>query len=293
MNVSMRPLLGLVLLLSFGAIIYPAVGLPWLGALLVGGGLAWRATGRGGLRSWLSALDDTVFAGERWLVASALLVMAVVVFLDVVWRTASGLDPALARSYALGLFVLVIVGALTARAPGLGIPARLGLGFLVYGLIVGLAWLVTQAENGFGWSQRLALVLVVWVGLIGGSMATRLGRHIAVDAVKRVVPPRWSRAFQIAEGAVTVATCVFLAVIGGMYARGNVDDWLMADRRAFLFESLPIPYWGATLAMPIGFGLMAARFLARTIQGGEAEVEDPLRPEAHAPGRAPAREGER
>jgi TRAP-type C4-dicarboxylate transport system permease small subunit len=268
MTSSLRTALGLVLLLSLGAVVYPVVGVPWIVLLVAGGGLAYRASGRGGVRRWLVVLDETLFAGERWLVSACLLVMAGVVFLDVVWRSASGLDFATARNFAVGAFVLVFAGALTARAPSASLGARLGAGLGVYALLVGLTWLITQAENGFGWSQRLALVLVVWVGLIGGSMATRVGRHIAVDAVKRVVPDALRRGFEIAAGSVTVLTCGFLALVGGMYCRGNVDDWLMADMRAFVFESLPIPYWGATLAMPIGFGLMAARFLAATVAGG-------------------------
>lgn len=267
--------LGVVVLLSLGSVIYPTVGVPWILLLVLGGAARSRLLGRGGLRSWLKTLDDAVFRGERAVVALCLGVMAVVVFMDVVWRTARGVDPATGRALVAGLFVLVMLASFTARWPGASAVARAGVGVALFFGLLGAVWLVARVENGFGWSQRLALVLVIWVGLLGGSMATRLGRHIAVDAARRIVPPRFSRGFEAVSGLVTVATCGFLAVVGGMYCRGNVEDWWMADRRAFLFESLPIPYWVATLAMPIGFGLMAVRFLAATIRGPDGSGSDP------------------
>ncbi len=266
----LRPLGGLAVLLSLGLIIYPGVGFSYLFALLVGGSALWRALGRGGPRAYLLSLDRLVFSGEQLLVATSLAVMAGVVFLDVVWRTARSMEFDTAVGFAVGAFALVLVAAFTARAPGASIGFRLGAGLLAYGAILGGVWLVAQADNGFGWSQRLALVLVIWVGLIGGSMATRSGRHIAVDAVKRIVPERFARPLELVSGAVTVVVCGFLAAVGAMYCRNSVNDWLDADRQAFIFDSLPIPYWVASLAMPIGFGLMAARFLALTIAGAPA-----------------------
>lgn len=264
-----RPVLGTALVASLCSVVFPVWGAAWLLVLLLVGSLLWRASGRGGPGGYLAAVDDLIFSGEQLIVTVSLLVMAFVVFLDVVWRTASGMDAGAARWAAGALFVLVMLGAWTARAPGVGFIARTGVGLGVFAAVGASGWAVAQTDNGFGWSQRLALVLVVWVGLLGGSMATRQNRHITVDAVRRVVPPRFARGFEILSGTVTVVTCVFLAVIGGLYCRGNIDDWLEAERLAFKFESIPIPYWGATLAMPVGFGLMAARFLGRLIVGSD------------------------
>ena len=58
-------------------------------------------------------------------------------------------------------------------------------GSVAYAVLAVLCVVIEAAPNGFGWSQTLAMVLLLWVSLLGSSMATREGRHIAVDAVKK------------------------------------------------------------------------------------------------------------
>src|SRR5690606_35148583 len=57
----------------------------------------------------------------------------------------------------------------------------------------------------------------------------------------------------------------FLAFICMRYAADNLMQWLETDLRAGRWEAIAIPYWSVTLAMPVGFGLTAARFVGQAI----------------------------
>jgi C4-dicarboxylate transporter DctQ subunit len=219
------------------------------------------------IRSRLARLDDLVFAGERAVVAFSLLTMSIVVVLDVVWRTAHSLEGAHAYGFAAGIFALTMIGAFTARLSKATPLKRLAYGLAAYALMAAACVAIYLAPNGFGWSQTVAMVLLLWVGMIGTSMATKEGRHIAVDAVKRVLPDHLKRPFEIAACSVTVAFSSFLAVLGVIYCSQNWLDWVASEYRSHVFESIAIPYWVATLPIPIGFGLTAARFVAVAVHG--------------------------
>lgn len=265
----MKGLFGVLLVLSLGSVLHPWAGLVWAATLLVFGPVVFRGLKKGASRDYYGALDDVVYAGERALVMVALVVMAFVVFLDVVWRTAHSVEGRSAVGFTIGIGVLCVVGGLTARWEGAGLGKRIGAGLGAFGVLAGLCAAIYQAPNGFGWSQKLALVLILWVGMLGASMATKEGRHIAIDAVKRVIPERFARPFEIVGGLVTVVLCLVLCALGLEYAQANLVDWVNSDYRAFVFESLEWPYWVATVPIPIGFGLMAVRFFGVVLYGAK------------------------
>ncbi|MCB1566462.1 MAG: TRAP transporter small permease subunit, partial [Xanthomonadales bacterium] len=43
------------------------------------------------------------------------------------------------------------------------------------------------------WSEPVSRLLVLWLALLGGLAATREGKHIAIDALPRLLPPLWRR----------------------------------------------------------------------------------------------------
>ena len=263
-----RGAVGTALVLSLGTVIFPTVGAAWITTLIVAGSIIYICLGKGPPGRYLRALDAVLYAGERWIVCTALVVMSTTVFCDVVWSTAHDMDAGAAKGMLGGIFVLCVGGGMTSRTPQLdSVPKRLGAGLLAFVVMMLAGWAIMRVPNGFGWSQRLALALMLWVGLLGGSMATRQGRHIAVDAVRRVVPPNLVRRFELAAGLATVAVTGALTLLAVGYVRANWVEWVSSEMTAGVFESIPIPYWSATLAIPIGFGLMTARFLDAALHG--------------------------
>jgi C4-dicarboxylate transporter DctQ subunit len=261
-----RAVFGALLLCALGLLaIRPAAGLLVALALVIAAVVIGRR--RGDLAAGFAAIDDLLFGGERLIVAGSLLVMGSTVFVDVVWRTSHSLDRDGIIGFGVAGLLLCLAGGATARWPGATAAKRVLAGLAGFAVLATAVVLIHFAPNGFGWSQRVSLVLLLWVGLLGGSMASKESRHIAVDAVRRVVPPRYKRAFEIAGGLVTVALCAFLAVLGAIYAHANWVDWIDSELQAARFESVAIPYWAATLPIPIGFGLMAARFVSVVLHG--------------------------
>ena len=76
---------GTALIVSLGSLIEPAIGLPYLLLLTLGGALAYRSSGRGSAGDYFKRLDEVLYAGERTIVTAALGIMTTVVFIDVVW----------------------------------------------------------------------------------------------------------------------------------------------------------------------------------------------------------------
>ena len=48
--------------------------------------------------------------------------------------------------------------------------------------------------NGLIFAQRLALALLLWTAMLGCSMATYTRRHIALQAIQKIVPDEKLRA---------------------------------------------------------------------------------------------------
>lgn len=263
---------GALLVFSVGLLAFPKVGVPLLALGLVVGAVAYRGRTGQGPGAFLARVDDLLFEGEKLIVSAALVVMTISVFMDVVWRTARSANQATAITFVVLFFVLSMIGGFTRRVEGVSLTRRAVTGLLSFAAIMASIGLIYLAPNGFGWSQRLSLVLIMWVGLLGASMAAKAGRHITVDAVRRVVPPGLKRAHEIAASVVTVALSVLLTVLAVGYVRGNWADWVESERTAGIFESLPIPYWAATMPILIGFALTGARFLG-VIFTGVKEVD--------------------
>jgi TRAP-type C4-dicarboxylate transport system permease small subunit len=263
-----RSALGALLVLSFGLLLFEQIWTWYLTTLLIGGALAFILLGKGPPGKYFRKLDDLIYEGEKALVAAALAVMSIVVFLDVVYRTVHGSSARLLLGFSSALLIACLVAGFTRRWTGeVSVAKKLGSGLAAFALIVCLCYLISLTPNGFGWSQKLALCLMLWVGLLGASMATHDGRHIAVDAVRQIVPVELKRSFELLAGTVTVVVAAILTELAIRYVRSNWIEWLESDFEAGVFESVPIPYWAATLAIPIGFGIMAFRFVDVALHG--------------------------
>lgn len=271
MNALLRGVFGAVLVLSVGLLAFPWVGVPYILIVLAAGALFSRAKGEGA-PSFLSKVDDLLYEGEKLIVSVALIVMTVTVFVDVVWRTARSADLETATTFIVIFFVLSLLGGFTRRVEGRSTGRKVAVGLGAFAGIMLSIGIIYLAPNGFGWSQRLSLVLIMWVGLLGSSMAAKTGRHITVDAVRRLVPEGLKRPHEIAAGIVTVSLCALLSIWSIGYVRANWQDWVESERTAGIFESLPIPYWAATMPILIGFALTGARFFG-VIFTGAKEVD--------------------
>jgi len=109
-------------------------------------------------------------------------------------------------------------------------------------------------ESGIVWGDPLTKVLVLWVALLGAMTATRDGRHINIDLLSRFLPPKAKTASRLITDLFTAVVCAVLAY--------HAARLLLIDREAGTLAFTSVPTWVCELIIPIGFGVMALRFLS-------------------------------
>lgn len=123
-------------------------------------------------------------------------------------------------------------------------------------------------DTGLAWAEPAGRAGVLWLALLGALGATRGHRHIAIDALPRVLPPAARRVAWAVAQAATAVLCAGLAWLG----------WglVQLEREAPMPFIAGVPSWIPMLALPAGFGLMALRFaLAAAATPPEPRDMDP------------------
>lgn len=108
-------------------------------------------------------------------------------------------------------------------------------------------------NDGWVGAETLGRSLVLWIALLGALAATRDGRHVRIDLVQAL---DWPRLKQLAERLGSALAAVFCA---GMAWFGLQLVWLEREGGGELLPGLPL--WWSVLVIPLGFGLMALRFV--------------------------------
>ncbi|MFZ3357699.1 MAG: TRAP transporter small permease [Xanthobacteraceae bacterium] len=111
------------------------------------------------------------------------------------------------------------------------------------------------------WAEEAMLFLMIGCVFLGASQAGWLGRHIRMDVVVSLLPPRGRKIFDVASDIVTIATCVAVAVFAWPVMSMLYD----LDQRS---ETANIPLVIPQSAVPVGLLLMALLIAARLIAVG-------------------------
>jgi len=125
-----------------------------------------------------------------------------------------------------------------------------------------LAFLQVILRNFFSssilWGDTFLRHLVLWVGFIGASLATKENRHINIDALSRLLSKTKKRIVVIVVNFFSASVCFFLmrAAITFIKSEKQAGTTLFAD----------IPTWIFQLIIAIGFGLMMFRFLIHSLE---------------------------
>jgi len=268
-------------------------------------------------------IDHAVYRAERAVVVLALLVMAVVVFLDVVHRSFSGEESKFAAAVAkvggwfgaeivpdtaryqqlvevspyVQLVVFIGLAYFGIRSTKRSTPVRppqallgaIAMVLFAFGLV---KLLLVVMPNGLIWSQTLALILTLWVGFVGASMCTYENRHLRVEAVQRFLPEKVRPAVAFASGLLTTLVCLVLLWLSVRYVRFNYQEYVATDGKGGLFMGMDVPKYLGFAALPIAFAFMAIRFAVKAIAALRGEVEVPIDPVTAAGGVPVVEDGE-
>lgn len=112
--------------------------------------------------------------------------------------------------------------------------------------------------TGLDWGDSLLRNLVLWIGFIGATLATREGKHINIDVVSRWLP-------SLGKNIVTLITHLFSFLICCLLtyaALKFIKNEAQMGNRTFL----NIPAWVPEMILPMTFGLMTLRFGLRSFK---------------------------
>jgi TRAP-type C4-dicarboxylate transport system permease small subunit len=177
-----------------------------------------------------------------------------------------------------GIAGLVAVAMITRRKPR-GWPV-LAAGALVATVgLVGFA--VRFIPEGYTWSKKVSLLLLMWVAFLGASMCAHDGKHLRLEALARLVPARMAPYVEALGAIVTVLICAFFAWLVGVEVFQR-DTGLRAMGEHI--EMTEIPSWIRIFSAVVGFGILGIRYLGvagSAVTGGtygkpKSELEEVL-----------------
>ena len=128
------------------------------------------------------------------------------------------------------------------------------LGFMIF-----IAFLQIILRNvfstGLDWGDSLLRNLVLWIGFIGATLATKEGKHINIDVLSRWLPPVGKNVVTLVIHLFSFLVCCALTYATLKFIRNEVQ----MGQNTFL----DIPAWIPEMILPMTFSLMTFRFCLR------------------------------
>jgi len=144
--------------------------------------------------------------------------------------------------------------------------------FLGFIILVAFVQIVLRNffSTGLDWGDALVRNLVLWIGFIGATLATKEGKHINIDVVSRWLPSLGKNMVALLTHLFSFCICCLLTYAALKFIRNEVQ----MEHRTFL----DIPVWIPELILPMTFGLMTLRFGLRSFRNlSEMGGTNPLR----------------
>ena len=140
-------------------------------------------------------------------------------------------------------------------------------------LMILIAFLQIVLRNffttGLDWGDSLLRNLVLWIGFIGATLATREGKHINIDVVSRWLP-------SLGKNVVTLIIHLFSFLICCLLTYATLK-FIKNEAQMGNKTFLNLPVWVPELILPLTFGLMAFRFGLRSLKNlSEIRKRNPL-----------------
>jgi C4-dicarboxylate transporter DctQ subunit len=109
-------------------------------------------------------------------------------------------------------------------------------------------------SKGVMWAQELTLHLSAWMVLFGVSYGIKVGSHIGVDALVKLMPRNVRRVIS----GIAVTACLAYT---GLFAQGAWVYLAKMHKIGIELDDMPIPKWIAHSILLIGMVLIAVRLL--------------------------------
>jgi C4-dicarboxylate transporter, DctQ subunit len=109
-------------------------------------------------------------------------------------------------------------------------------------------------NSGFSWALELTTVFFAVMIFMGISYGVRVGSHIGVDALVKLLGPQQRR-------AVSILAVLLSLLYVGLVLTGASQYVLKMKEVGIEFDDMPIERWQVLAVMPLGYILMGWRFL--------------------------------
>ncbi|MFV2030869.1 MAG: TRAP transporter small permease [Gammaproteobacteria bacterium] len=139
-----------------------------------------------------------------------------------------------------------------------------GLLVVLLGTMIALASTQIALRNlfdyGLVWIDPLLRVMVLWLGLIGASVATRENRHIQIDLLTRFLDEKSLLLLNIIINQFSAWVCLIIAWYGAAWIRFDFVDEIPSF--------IGIPAWMLEIVIPIAFTIIGIRYLVQSFRQG-------------------------
>ncbi len=105
----------------------------------------------------------------------------------------------------------------------------------------------------FVWALELVLFLFGGLIFLGISYGVRVGAHIGIDVVVKMLKGPAARVVAMIAAALCIVYAAIVIVGGTLYVSKMYDVGI-------LLQDLPAPQWLPRIVLPLGFALLALRF---------------------------------
>lgn len=112
--------------------------------------------------------------------------------------------------------------------------------------------------TGLVWGDMLLRNLVLWIGFIGATLATREGKHINIDIISRSLSPS-------VRGWVEFGIHLFSLLICSLLTYASLK-FIRNEAQMGTATLLGIPIWILEVILPVTFALMSFRFALRSMK---------------------------
>ena len=116
-------------------------------------------------------------------------------------------------------------------------------------------------DAGWIWGEQLVRIGVMWVGLLGAVVASREDRHLRIDVIPRLLPPRGQVVCAVLAHLVTAGVCAVIA----WYAA----EFVLGEREYGAAGIGAVSGWVLQSVMPVAFALMAVRHAAHVVRAAK------------------------
>lgn len=122
------------------------------------------------------------------------------------------------------------------------------------------------------WSEELSRYLIIVSVFLGAAAAVGAREHVRVELLLDRLRPGPRRAAEVAIALACASYCLVLGVVGARWVADTAALGLVSAE-----SDLDVPIWAFQAAIPVGFGLMALRFLTQAVDAarGDLPASDP------------------